>query len=279
MSQTEKKQEEMSRDFAVIDGRRSDQIQSQKYAGENEIDLVDLAYALLDKIHYIVFFALLGAVLLNAYSYFRIRPTYVSTAKMYIVSASGDTVVDLTDLNIGMSLTTDYEQLMLSYPVLDQVIEELESFESYKRLDQGLTSSSLASMITISNPDNTRILEVKATTTDPELSRDIANTMVAVSLDYLPKTMGTTQPNIAQEARAAVHKTAPSYIKYTVMGALLGIIMCCMYFTIKYLMDDRIRTADDMEKYFGMVPLTTIPDFDSLKEKNEKPVDKKAKGV
>ena len=44
---------------------------------------------------------------------------------MYVVSASNDSVVDLTDLNIGTSLTSDYEQLMLSYPVLDQVISDL----------------------------------------------------------------------------------------------------------------------------------------------------------
>ena len=35
---------------------------------EKEIDLIDLAFALLDKLHNIVLFFLLGAVLLNAYS-------------------------------------------------------------------------------------------------------------------------------------------------------------------------------------------------------------------
>ena len=54
---------------------------------------------------------------MNAYSYFLIRPTYQSTAKMYVVSTSKNSVVDLNALNIGTSLTADYEQLMLSYPV------------------------------------------------------------------------------------------------------------------------------------------------------------------
>ena len=169
-------------------------------------------------------------------------------------------MVDLTDLNIGTSLTADYEELMLSYPVLDQVIE---------KLDLDFTSAELARMISIENPTDTRILAIRVTTASPELSRDIANAMVTVSVNYLPRTMGTEQPNIAQEARAALKKSAPSYIKYTIMGALLGVILCCAYFTVKYLMDDTIHTAEDMEKYFGVTPLTTIPDVLSVEE--EKP--------
>ena len=92
---------------------------------DKEIDLVDLGYALMDKLHFIILAFLLGAVLLNAYAYFMIKPTYQSTAKLYVVSASEDSVVNLSDLNIGMSLTKDYEELMLSYPVLDQVISKL----------------------------------------------------------------------------------------------------------------------------------------------------------
>ena len=155
---------------------------------DGEIDLVELFFVLMDKLHYIIFFLLLGAIIMNAYAFFHIAPTYQSIAKMYIVSASDDSVVNLSDLNIGTSLTADYEELMLSYPVLDQVIEELE-------LD--MTYNQLAQMIKITNPSDTRILEVTVTSTDPELSRDIANAMVSVSINYLPRTMSTEEPNIA----------------------------------------------------------------------------------
>lgn len=225
-----------------------------------EIDLVELALVLVDKIRYIIFFFLLGAVLANAFAFFAVEPTYESTATMYIVSASDDSVVDLTDLNIGTSLTSDYEQLMYSYPVLDQVIE---------KLDLDMDSSGLAKMITIENPADTRILKVTAKTTDPELSKDIANTLVNVSIDYLPKTMGTEQPNIAQEARPALKKSGPSYAKYTMMGALLGALLCCAYIIFRHLMDDTVHTAEDMEKYFGITPLTTIPDIAVLEENRE----------
>jgi capsular polysaccharide biosynthesis protein len=176
---------------------------------------------------------------------------------MYIVSASDDSVVDLTDLNIGTSLTADYEELMYSYPVLDQIIEKLN-------LDMDYTE--LAKLIDISNPSNTRVLQITATTTDAELSRNIANAMVSVAIDYLPRTMGTEEPNIAQEARIAQQKSGPSYLKYTIMGFLLGALLCCAYIICRHLLDDTVRTAEDMEKYFGIVPLTVIPDIESLEQ-------------
>ena len=231
---------------------------------EMEIDLLDLAYVLLDKIHYIILCLLAGAVLLNAFSFFCIRPTYQATAKMYVVSASNDSVVDLTDLNIGTSLTSDYEQLMLSYPVLDQVIDEL---------DLDMETEDLAQMVTLENPQDTRILNVTATSTDPVEAMNIANKLTEVSVEYLPETMSTNPPNIAQQAHLPDEKAAPSYARYTLIGALLGAILYCAYLTVRYLLDDTIRTSEDMEKYFGVVPLTSIPDsdiFEELEKREEK---------
>ena len=75
---------------------------------EMEIDLLDLGYMLLDKWHYLLLCLLAGALLLNAFSFFFIEPTYESTSKLYVVSTSDDSVVSLSDLNLGTSLTADY---------------------------------------------------------------------------------------------------------------------------------------------------------------------------
>lgn len=222
---------------------------------EQEIDLIDLGYALIEKWHYILFAFLLGAVLLNAYAYFCVKPTYQSTSKLYVVSASSDSVVDLSDLNLGTSLTSDYEELMLSYPVLDQVINKLG-------LD--MDSDELAEMIVLENPSDTRVLAITVTSTDPEEAKNIANTLADIAVEYLPETMSTYAPNIAQEARLADEKAGPSYTKYTLIGALIGAIIYCLIVIVQYLLDDTIHTASDMEKYFGIVPLASIPESEQF---------------
>ena len=271
MSLINNRNEESLPEFEVISGGKEDVRSSfaDRTEQEAEIDLIDLAWALLDKIHYIVLCFLIGAVIMNAYSYFLVRPTYKSTAKMYVVSASKNSVVDLDALNIGTSLTADYEQLMLSYPVLEQVINKLN-------LD--MDSDTLAKMITLENPTDTRILNINVVSTDPKNARDIANTLMDVSVDYLPKTMSTNAPNVAQKAKLADHKDGPSYTKYTMIGALAGAFLYCMYLVVKYLMDDTIHTADDMEKYFDIVPLAVIPDVEELASEKQQKKGKLEKG-
>lgn len=271
MSLINNRNEESTPEFEVISGGKEDVRSSfaDRTEQEAEIDLIDLAWALLDKIHYIVLCFLIGAVIMNAYSYFLVRPTYKSTAKMYVVSASKNSVVDLDALNIGTSLTADYEQLMLSYPVLEQVINKLN-------LD--MDSDTLAKMITLENPTDTRILNINVVSTDLKSARDIANTLMEVSVDYLPKTMSTNAPNVAQKAKLADHKDGPSYTKYTMIGALAGAFLYCMYLVVKYLMDDTIHTADDMEKYFDIVPLAVIPDVSELASEKQQKKGKLEKG-
>lgn len=271
MSLINNRNEESTPEFEVISGGKEDVRSSfaDRTEQEAEIDLIDLAWALLDKIHYIVLCFLIGAVIMNAYSYFLVRPTYKSTAKMYVVSASKNSVDDLDALNIGTSLTADYEQLMLSYPVLEQVINKLN-------LD--MDSDTLAKMITLENPTDTRILNINVVSTDPKSARDIANTLMEVSVDYLPKTISTNAPNVAQKAKLADHKDGPSYTKYTMIGALAGAFLYCMYLVVKYLMDDTIHTADDMEKYFDIVPLAVIPDVSELASEKQQKKGKLEKG-
>lgn len=228
---------------------------------EITIDLKEIAYVLMEKLHYIVMFLLVGAVVFNMYSYFLIKPTYTSTSRLYVVSATKDSVVNFSDLSVGTNLTKDYVELLLSYPVLDKVSEKIEKDYDYK-----ISSESLQKMISLENPEDTRILNINVITTDPKVSKTIANALADEAVEYIPDTMGTFKPNIAQVAREAKIKTGPSYLKYTAIGALLGTLLCMAWFIFKYLSDDTIKTKEDIEKYFGMTPLAVLPYVEEVEE-------------
>lgn len=240
---------------------RTLQTNARQGGNVQEIDLVELALMLLDKLQYLVLFFLVGAVLFNAYAYFFIHPTYESTASIYIVNASGGTVVDLTDLNIGSSLKNDYKELILSYPVLDRVS---------KKLDLDWSTEKMIRAIQISNPADTRILKLTATAESPELAMDIANTLAEVAVDYLPETMSTEAPNIAQKARLPRSKANPSYARYTILGGFLGALLCAAWFIFKHINDETIRTPEEMERFFGAPPLTTIPYIGAFEQNSQK---------
>lgn len=226
-----------------------------KSDNEATIDLVELASYILSKWQYVLLCVLVGALIVNAYTFFFVTPTYKSTAKLYIVSASGDTVVDLTDLNIGTNLTNDYVELIMSYPVLDQVID---------KLDLNMDSNALANVLTVTNPSQTRVLTLTATTSDPELSMKIANTLAGVAIEYLPETMSTNKPNVAQVAKLPTAKSSPSYMKNTILGALIGFVLIAGALTLQFLFDDTVKTQEDVENLFNVAVLSIVPENEQM---------------
>lgn len=234
-----------------------------------EIDLMKLAGVLMSRLHYIILCFCVGALLFNAYAYFMKHPTYQSTAKLYMVSASSDSVVDFTDLNIGQVLTSDYVELIYSYPVLDKVIE---------KMDLDTTTAGLADMITIENPEDTRVLSITVTAKTPKLARDITNTLVEEIREYLPKTMNTETPNVVQYGRLEKGKVGPSYLKYTLLGALLVSGIYCLIILFRFMMDDTVKGIDDLESSFGIVPLATIPESEIFIEEETYNDDRKLLG-
>lgn len=235
--------------------------QQNNVVDDDVIDLVDLFYVLLDNITKIIVCMVLGGLIAFSYTKIFIKPTYEATSKIYVVSASNNSVIDLSDLQVGSQLTSDYQELLLARPVLQDVIKNLELDMEYTTLEK---------MITITNASDTRILTITVTTTDAQLSANIANELVEQATIYLPKVMETEEPNLVESAVPPSEKAAPSYFKNTLIGILVGAVLMCGLVVVRYLMNDTVVTAEDVEKYFGTMPLGSIPESKTKKKKKKK---------
>lgn len=218
---------------------------------EMEIDLLELFGHFMDKIWWIILGFLAGAIIAGMITHFVITPKYTATAKMYMVSSSSQSVVDLTDLNIGQSISGDYVELLKTRPIVEGVIEEQDLEYSYNQL---------VSMMSLSVVNNTRIIKIDVTSTDPKEAMNIANAIAEKGVSELPKLMETPAPHIAEYAIVPVNKSSPSLTKNTMIGALLGLLIMLAIFTIQFLMDDTFKTAEEIEREFGVMPLTVIPE-------------------
>ena len=218
---------------------------------EMEIDLLELLAYYRERIVWIILGFLAGAVIAGLITYYLITPDYTATSKMYMVSSSSQSVVDLTDLNIGQSLSKDYVELLKTRPIIESVIEE-----------QGLDYdyAQLLSMLSMSTLSDTRIIAIRATSKDRGEALMIANALADKGVKELPKLMETPQPHIAEYAIIPVNPSSPSFSRNTMIGALIGMIIVLGIFTIRFMLDDSFKTAEDIEKEFGVIPLTVIPE-------------------
>ena len=217
---------------------------------EVEIDLRELFYAL--KKHILIIFAALlaGAVIAGAATKIFITPVYSATSTMLVLTKE-TTLSSLADLQIGSQLTKDYNILITSRTVLQDVVDELNLDMSYKELK---------GCITVDNPTDTRILSITATNKDPEMAKKIADTLAKTSADFIGDKMEVTPPKIIEEGEVPIVQTSPNTKKNVMVGALAGLVLSAGIIILLTLMDDTIKSEDDIEKYLGMTTLATIPD-------------------
>lgn len=216
-----------------------------------EFDLLEILLLFRQKLKYIILFAVLGGALAGCYSRFFITPTYMATAKIYMVSASRDSVVNLSDLQLGSNLASDYKELILSRPMLESVVQNL---------NLSVSPAALRRSMSIVNTESSRILSIRAVSPNPQLSANIANEFAHQAVSWLPEVMDTNAPNIAEEAIPPTSKYAPNNTRNAMLGAVVCAVAYFAFCVIRYLLDDTIKSAEDMERYFGIMPLASIPE-------------------
>ena len=223
--------------------------------GELEIDLLELFYYLFERVGYLISAAILGAAIMAALSFFVLTPKYEATAKLYVVSQS-DSAINLSDLQIGSYLTSDYTEVFNTWEVHEQVLQNLGLDYDYDQL---------AGIVEVTNPSDTRILYVTVTSTDPQEATAMANEYARVAQAYIKDTMSSDQPNIFSTALEPINPVSPKKMLNTLLGFLGGFVLLGAVFVVRFLMDDKIKTSDDITKYIGISTLTIIPSLDQKK--------------
>lgn len=213
-----------------------------------EIDLVALAIRYLEKIHWIILTALLGAVIAGLIVYFALTPMYEATSKIYIVGS--DTTISLTDLQIGSNLAADYQEVFKNWHVHELVD---------KRLNRDYTYTELANMVKVTNPANTHVLYVTVKSPDPDEAKLLADTYAQVAREFIAAKMDMREPNIFEEAKRPDRPVSPRKTRDIVIGFLIGALLAMAIITIKFLNDDRIMSGEDVAKAGGLPTLGMIP--------------------
>lgn len=217
---------------------------------EIEIDLLQLWNAVRHRIWLVLLAGFIVADIAFAITKFLITPMYSSSATMLVVTKE-TTLSSLADLQLGSQLTNDYEILITSRPVLERTIEELNLELNYKQLREA---------ITISNPNDSRMLIISALQPDPELAKNVVDTLANISSDYIAEKMEVTAPKIIEEGEVPINQSSPSLLRNTAIGGMLGIIAAVFLICVAVILNDSIQTEDDIERYLQLPVLAVVPD-------------------
>lgn len=219
---------------------------------EVTIDLMELFSALWAKKTIIILSAVFMALVAFVGTKMFVTPKYTSVTKLFVMTKNDDTSASATytDLQTGSMLTKDYMELVKSRPVLEKTISKL-------KLD--VTPEELAGMITTETPTDTRIMSISVTDNDPKEAKQIADTLRKAVSVQITEIMNADSVNTVEEGNLPTSPSSPNVKKNMMLGALLGLVISMGFIVLISVLDDTVKTPEDVEKYLGLNVLTSIP--------------------
>ncbi len=216
-----------------------------------EIDLKDLFGFLLHWLGVILVSGIVAGVAGYLISSLAITPLYQSTTTIYILSKQeNNSNLTYSDLQLGSQLTMDYALLIKSRTVLEQVIETYGLDLSYEQFSD---------QVDVETVTNTRSINITVTNPDPTMAMMIADQVREIAAEHITSVMDIQAVNLVDAANLPEHPSSPNILKWTLIGALIGLFLSAGLLVVRFLTDDTLKNSDDVEKYLGLSTLAMIP--------------------
>lgn len=157
-----------------------------------------------------------------------------------------------SDVSIGTYLINDYKELILTDSVLETAIDRAGSEMSLTALKQN---------IEITNNEETRVMYVSVTAKDKTEAMKLTNEISTIFCERINEKSdeGKTLVSVWDLAKLPEKISNPVSILIIALIAVVAAVVVYAVFLILHLMDDKIHSASDVERYLGLNLLGVIP--------------------
>lgn len=239
-----------------------------EHRDEIEFDLIQMMRFLMKKAWIIVLAVLVFAVGGYVGSKLLSTPEYTASCRIYVYEEGKE--MSYNDLVIATQMTNDCEIIITGHNVTKQVVENL---------GLNMKPESVSKRLTVTSEASTRVLDLSYTDTDPERAAKILNEVCAVASVQIEE---ITSVDAVRTIFLADVPTAPSSAgpsRAALLAAALGAVLVVAVLVVIFLMDDTIRSEDDVERYLGVSTLGAIPVSEELGTAKKLVESAKSKGV
>lgn len=218
----------------------------------DEIDLFELFRAILKHIKLIIVLCILFGLGGFFGTKLLITPTYTASTSIYLIPQINESgALDYNSQIANSKLVTNVVNLLTQNNIMSEVAK-----------DVGLeNASSVKKCVTVTNQTDTEIVTITATTTDPKLSKDIANGTVNTFIKTMQKNLHVRNIEVVDKAKLSYIPSGPNVKKNTLLATMVGFVLGCGYATLRFLFDNRLRTKEEAEKYLGIPVFCEIPEL------------------
>jgi len=221
---------------------------------EVEIDIKRIFGLLLNKAWLIALVAVACAVVMFVGTWLFVAPKYQSTIMFYVnnsVNPSGGSITS-SDMAASRGLVESYAIILNTRETLNEVIDYADLNRTYAQL-QG--------MVKAEPVEDTEILKVVVTSTDPAEAQTIADAITKVLPERSKKIIDGSSVKIVTGANLPQAPSSPNYSKSAILGALVGVLLIIAVIIMRDIFDTTIRGEEDVARV-GLHPvLAAVPNI------------------
>ena len=221
---------------------------------EYEVDLAGLLNAIVKHWWLVLLAAVCAALIMLVYTRVLVTPLYQSSVSFYVNNGQrSEDKISNADITASQNLVDTYIVILKYGTTLDEVIEDAEL---------KCTSAQLADKIDCKAINGTEVFQVTVTDPSPEAAAKIARSIAKILPDKVADVIEGSSVKIVREANVPVSPFSPNVKKNVMAGAAAGVLLACLYASLRFILDDRIRDAARMlQDHYSYPVLAVIPDL------------------
>lgn len=222
------------------------------------IDLQEIFNLLLKKIVWIILVAVICGIAGFVVNWFVLKPIYQADAMLIVNTREEQNVLITNDqINSARQLVNTYEVILKSDTVLEQVRNALISRELIS--SNALSTNALKNCITVSPVNSTQVMRVSARNENPDLAVAMVDELLTVAPSIIIRTVKAGSVEVVSYPKLQPKPVSPKKTRNLMLCIFGGAAVSAAFFIIQDLLDNTVKTDEDIRKKLNLPVLGVIP--------------------
>ncbi|MCX4167998.1 Wzz/FepE/Etk N-terminal domain-containing protein [Enterococcus casseliflavus] len=230
---------------------------------EETISLEELWNIFKKRFALILVSTLLGIAVAGGVTFFLITPMYSSSAEMIVQAKAEENTNLQSDISGNVLLINTYKDMINGVLVIKEVQTQLAEEKNYS-----YSVAQLKDAISVAQSQNSQMFQIVATSDNPVVAADIANTTANVFKEKAGEVLDVTKVTITSEATIPTAPISPNNKLNLAIGFLIGFMIGVGLAFLLELMDKTVKDEDFVSETLELPVMGSITEM-SRKELHE----------
>ena len=229
---------------------------------EERMIIEDIVAILIKRWKMIIIITLITTIFSGVISFFIISPKYEVSTKVFIGKENNQ--IKVQDQTYNDSDVEMYLKLLKTYAELIQTNDLIEKAVDLDGL--GLKSQAILNNLKVTPRTDTQILEIKYTSENKVLARDILDSVINEFIKSSTRLMPNGNIQIIERAKIPESSVSPNKVMNITIAFFLGLMISIGLSFLLEFIDNTIKCKEELEDILKLPVIGTIPNLNNIKK-------------